>query len=200
MSFALAALLLTLALPEQAPAAACPPYRQDRPLRCSVAYVHLTPGGLLIPLGDVHSPYATSPRLGYTTGVGVGAFRAHGRFGIAAGARFGYGFTRQRFDHGTANYDYLHVGPELRLGGVTPRVFAFGLVRAGYSRWHTNYAQRLSIEQSEWAGGHIGVGVGAWGHLGGRFLLGGEAVVDFLFSDGPSDRPLALALVLGVWL
>jgi len=180
-------------------AAGCPSYWADRPLRCAWGYVQIAPAGLLIPLGDVRNSYAQGPRLGYSASVGAGLFRVFRGFGLALGGRIGYGFTRQRFPGFDSQYDYLHAGPELRIGGAGRRGFAFGLLRAGYSQWEKDVAYRLSIEQTEWIGGHVGVGVGAWARLGGRSFVGGECVTDLLFSDRGAQT-LSLSLVLGLWL
>jgi hypothetical protein len=178
----------------------CPPYRQDLPLRCAWGYLHATPAGALVPLGQVHHDYADSPRFGMNAGLGAGMFRAFGRIGWAIGARFGYSFTRQRFGELVDRDDYLHVGPELRLGGVGQRFFAFGLIRGGYSQrsglaWRSSEESPLAIH-----GGHVGVGGGIWGHLGARFLVGGELVGDVLLGELHGLYPLTLSLSLGLWL
>lgn len=195
--------LLTLTLlsglsPVAGAAEVCPPYRQDRPLRCAWGYVHVSPAGLLVPLGQVHNDYADSPRLGMSVGLGAGIFRAIGRLGWAVGARLGHGFTRQRFGQTVSLDQYLHVGPELRLGGVGPRYFAFALLRGGYSGYPGYLTRRTSIASPAPVAGHLGVGAGAWAHLGSRFMVGGELVVDVLINS--ELRPLTLSLSLGLWL
>lgn len=96
MRRAAAALIVGLALvPGPAAARECPPYSEDLLLRCAWGYVHLTPGRLLVPIGEVHEDSedpGSSARLGYTAGVGAGVFRAFGRFGVGLGA----GLTRKR--------------------------------------------------------------------------------------------------------
>ncbi len=178
----------------------CPPYRQDLPLRCAKGYLHATPAGLLIPLGEVHNDHADSPRLGMNVGLGAGIFRTLGRVGLALGARLGYGFTRQRFDEYVETDKYLHAGPELRLGGVGRRFFAFALIRGGYSQRY-GLSWRTTDDHLSWIrGGHVGVGAGAWGHLGTRFMVGGEIVSDVLMAELAGVYPLTLSLSLGLWL
>lgn len=151
--------------------------------RCARAYVHVSPAGLVIPLGEVTNEFANGPRLGYAANVGAGMFRAFGRLGLAFGARAGYSVTRQRFTGFDSRYDYVHVGPELRLGVVGRRLFAFGSLCTGVSRWHLDIADRLSIARTDWLGAHVGFGAGAWGRLGTRTFLGGELVLDVLISE-----------------
>ena len=63
-----------------------------------------------------------------------------------------------------------------------------------------DYAERLSLEQTEWAGPHIGGGAGVWGRLGSRFMIGSQVALDVLISDNHEDVPLTLSLSLGLWL
>lgn len=196
------ALVLAAAAPQVEARAACPPYREDLPLRCARGYIHVAPAGFMVPIGAVHSTYSQGPRLGYMFGVAGGVFRAEGHLGVAGGLRFGYGFTRQKFTAFDDEIRYLHVGPELRLGWVGDRLFAYGLGRGGYTQWREETRVRLVDESpSRYIGGHVGLGAGAWGRIGSRFLLGGEAVFDFLLADATLvEKPVTLAFGLGVWL
>ncbi len=40
----------------------------------------------------------------------------------------------------------------------------------------------------------------AWGHLGTRFMVGGEIVSDVLMAELAGVYPLTLSLSLGLWL
>lgn len=197
------ALVLAVAAPRLAnDGAECPPYRQDLPLRCAWGYVRVELPGLMVPIGDVHSGYsAKSARLGSMFGGGAGVFRAFGGLGVAAGLRFGYAFTRQLYTSFDSFYKYVHAGPELRLGGVRSRLYAFGLVRGGYSQWREDTVTRFLAAASEWRGGHLGLGAGVWGRLGARFMVGGEVVLDLLFAQGAlQETPASISLGLGAWL
>lgn len=187
----------------------CPAYWQDRPLHCAWGYLLVAPAGLLIPPGDVRDTTPDStPRLGYDGGAGLGIFRALGtdpnadrtRVGIAAGLRFDRGFTRERFDARVSRVDFLRLGPELRLGVVRPRLFAFAVLRGGHARWQQDFGYRLIDAPNEWRGGFIGGGGGAWARLAGRFLLGGEAFLDRYFVDYGDGRTVTVSLSLGLWL
>lgn len=186
----------------------CPAYAEGRPLHCAWAYLLVAPAGLLIPPGDVRRDGADGPRLGYDGGAGLGVFRALGadpnaartRLGVAGGLRFDRGFTRQRFDDRVSRVDFLRLGPELRLGVVRSRLFAFAVVRGGYARWQQDFGYRLLAAPNEWKGGFLGVGAGAWARLAGRFLIGGEGFVDTYFVDYGDRRTVTLALSIGLWL
>src|SRR5205085_428063 len=95
---------------------------------------------------------------------------------------FDRGFTRLNYGDHISRHDFLRLGPELRVGVVRPRLFAFAVLRGGYARQDIHY--RTSIASPyPWRGGFIGAGAGAWARLAGRFLLGGELFYDRYFSE-----------------
>lgn len=202
MRRALLAFLALLAYPARAHAARdCRPDSADLPLRCAWGYFTFSPAGLLVPVGEVHRSLGDNPRLGYAVGAGVGVFRSFRYLGIAGGLRFGYGFTRQRFDTFDAYHYYAHVGPELRLGVATDRLFVHGLVRTGFTRWHAADPARTSVDApDDLRFAHVGGGGGIWARLGNRFLFGGEIAIDRLIDGFRGTRPMVFSLVLGMWL
>ncbi|WP_143140522.1 hypothetical protein [Nannocystis exedens] len=158
--------------------------------------------------------YATASPIGLTSaragvglaaGAAVGLFGARGRFGAALGLRFGYGLVPRLREDPRFREHRFAAGPELRLGLALPRVFAFVLARGGYSRQLTEAG--LSFRTSFVGppagghGGHVGGGLGAWGRIDRRLLLGGEVAVDAVQIAGRAWQLQAwIGLTIGAWL
>ncbi|MCY1058399.1 hypothetical protein [Nannocystis sp. SCPEA4] len=174
----------------------CPTWSERQTMNCMRGYVVATPVGLAIQRAGV----------GLATGAAVGLYNTHGRFGAGLGLRFGYDLFPRLREHPAFREHLLAAGPELRLGLALPRVFAFVLARGGYSR-QINRAAEISPRTSILAppagdhGGHVGGGLGAWGRLGRRLLIGGELAVDAVQIRGREWQPRAsLVLTIGAWL
>jgi hypothetical protein len=179
-----------------APADPCPTWSERQTMECMRGYASVSPVGLTIPRDGV----------GLAAGAGVGLFRTRGRFGAGLGLRFGYGLVPRARESPSYREHLLAAGPELRLGLALPRVFAFVLARGGYSRRINGGGPgfRTSIAGPpgpEGHGGHVGGGLGAWGRIGRRLLVGGEVAVDAVQIAGRAWQPRAsLMLTLGAWL
>lgn len=167
--------------------APCPAWPARRSIDCMRGYLRVDPVGLVL----------AANRPGAAIGGSLGAFRAFGGFALSFGARAGYAMT----DRGAHGFDRtLHAGPELRLGGVNHRAFGYMLLRAGYSRRFAAPRGRLDLGGAADAY-HYGLGVGIWGRVGEKFLLGAEGAVDIVQLAGAgAAEALTLSLTLGTWL
>lgn len=156
------------------------------------AYLHVSPGvGGVVPIPDVLLG-------GYAWGVGGGYYFVRGRrLGAMVGGFFEHIVLITAFGKLSFEANNLRMGPELRLGTRTPKVFAYGLVRAGLDLLlDSNYfSDSYDVRQPvvPWIMGTVGGG--AQGLIGRRFLLGGEGGLDF---GAETEIMLRLRLLLGV--
>lgn len=166
----------------------CPAWRERQTMECMRGYLRVDPGALVLVGED---------RLGVGTSAALGVLRGSEGFGVAFGVRGSYDLVRR----GMWGQEFtLHVGPELRLGAWTPRAFGFMLVRGGYSRRADGPRARFDFGGPQGAA-HYGLGVGMWGRIDRRVLLGAEGVVDIVQFAGKAAVPtLTLALTVGAWL
>lgn len=175
-------------LPAVASASApCPAWRERQTIDCMRGYLRVDPAAFVL----------AANRPGAAIGASVGVFRAFDGFALAFGARAGHdAINRQAFGFDRT----LHVGPELRLGGYNPQAFGYMLMRAGYS--HRFDAGRARFDFGGPADAyHYGLGVGVWGRLGKKFLLGAEGALDIVqFKGKGAAETLFLSLTLGSWL
>lgn len=165
----------------------------------SGGYVNVSAPGLIVPLGDGFGP-RESRAVGATMGFGGGYFgRVGSQLGIAAGLRFHYDLYRAT----TTKARTYHLGPELRLGYAGSRIFAFGMLRGGYSHWDEERIVRTVWAAGDENGGHIGFGGGLWGAVLERVLLGAEVDADFILSvayDGSVAQRVGFTLAIGAWI
>lgn len=171
-----------------AASAPCPAWRERETIDCFRGYLRVDPAAFVL---------ATN-RPGAAIGGSVGAFRAFDGFALSFGGRAGYEMTR-RGSGGPGFARRLHVGPELRLGGANHRAFGYMLLRAGFSRRFDG--SRPPPRRGADDAYHYGLGVGVWGRLGERVLLGAEGAVDVVqFRGEGAAEVLTLSLTLGTWL
>ncbi|MCY1008785.1 hypothetical protein OV079_25155 [Nannocystis pusilla] len=173
----------------------CPTWSERQTMDCMRGYASVSPVGLTLPREGV----------GLAAGAAVGLFRARGRFGAGLGLRFGYGLVPRPREIPSHREHRLAAGPELRLGLALPQVFAFVLARGGYSRqivaWELGYRTSILEPPPGGHGGHVGGGLGAWGRIGRRLLVGGEVAVDAVkIADRAWQPQASLLLTLGAWL
>lgn len=149
-------------------------------------YLHLAPGILSMPtIADGQE------RLSYTWGVGGGYHRPAGRRFMAQIGAF--------FEHvpmGPHGYPYIwrhfmRVGPELRLGGGSTRVFGYGLVRLGLDVLYQNvrYPGEKEGRSGTFSLFLMTLGGGVQGLLGRRFVIGGEPGIDLTMGGGNDVFP-----------
>lgn len=175
-----ASLLLALA-PE-------PPAPAQPGLLAPGNYAYLSPGiGGLVPVPDVGiGAYAWS--------LGAGRyFTAKKRLAVALGGFIEHQvliFLPWENESAAAFTNVLRLGPELRVGGRHPRLFAYGLARLGLDLAFDRATYGVPV--LPWIMGTLGGG--AQGLIGRRFLLGGEAGFDL---GGEAFLLFRLRLLLG---
>ncbi|MDC0720619.1 hypothetical protein [Nannocystis bainbridge] len=164
----------------------CPGWREGQAMGCLRGYLRVDPAAFV--LADY--------RPGAAIGGSIGVFRASGGFAVAFGGRAGY----EMVDRRTTGFDRtLHLAPELRLGAVNRRAFGYMLLRGGYS--HRFATGRARVEVGAADAYHYGLGVGIWGRVGKRFLIGAEGAIDMVqFKGRGVAETLTLSLTLGSWL
>jgi hypothetical protein len=170
-----------------AASAPCPAWQERPTFDCMRGYLRVDPVSLVL----------ASHRPGAAIGGSLGAFRAFGGFALSFGARAGYAMTNR----GAHGFDRaLHVGPELRVGAVNHRAFGYMLVRGGYSRRFEVPPARQVLGGASDAY-HYGLGVGIWGRVSERLLVGAEGALDLVQfkREGVADA-LVLSLTIGTWL
>ena len=176
-------------LPAVAAASApCPAWRERQTMDCMRGYLRVDPAAFVLSAGD---------RPGGAIGASFGGFRAKDGFAAAFGLRAGF----EVVDRHAYGFDRtLHASPELRIGAVNRRAFGYMLVRGGYS--HRFDAGRARLDFGGAADAyHYGLGVGIWGRVGRRFLIGAEGVIDMVQFKGKGvSETLFLSLTLGSWL
>lgn len=175
-------------LPAAAGASApCPAWRERQTMDCMRGYLRVDPAAFVL---AVYRP-------GAAIGGSLGLFRAYGGFALSFGGRVGYDVV-DRHAHGFDRT--LHASPELRLGAVNRRAFGYMLFRGGYT--HRFDAGRARLDFGGAADAyHYGLGVGLWGRVGRRFLLGAEGALDMVqFRGKGAAETLFLSLTLGTWL
>lgn len=158
------------------------------------AYFHLSPG--------VASVFFDAPKAPlYTWGVGIGAFirPAQGRFALSVGGAFEHLYRKipSELDLDTGSvyggkFNALRFVGELRIGGASSRVFAYGLARVGLGVYHSIII-KTSVKESEIVdrvvdyGGTGSVGGGVQWSPHKRISIGTEPVFDFDIFWGQAD-------------
>lgn len=167
--------------------APCPAWHERQAMSCFRGYVRVDPAAFVL----------AQDRPGAAIGGSFGAFRARGAFAVAFGGRVGYDMVDRR----ASGFDRtLHLSPELRLGAVNQRAFGYVLIRGGYS-----HRFEIPRPRPEFGGPadayHYGLGVGIWGRVGERLLLGAEGALDLVqFKGRGVAETLFLSLTFGSWL
>ncbi|MDC0675477.1 hypothetical protein [Nannocystis radixulma] len=175
-------------LPAVAAASApCPAWRERQAMGCTRGYLRVDPAAFVLSTGHI----------GGAVGGSAGAFRAFDGFALSFGLRAAY----EMVDRHAYGFDRtFHASPELRLGAVNRRAFGYMLFRGGYTHRFDAGRARLDFGGPAHAY-HYGAGVGIWGRVGRRFLLGAEGVVDMVQFEGKGvAETLTLSLTLGTWL
>lgn len=198
--------------PTPAPVASAPPDAERPPtarplpppppdeLLKSHTYVHFSP----LTVGV--TPIADAATFAYAWGIGVGRFFAtRKRFAAAIGGFAEHMVVAYSLEAGSIDaQNSLRLGPELRLGTRSKRIFAYGVGRIGvdmlfnYEDYEYDPDTGLSNVTKHhavypWLVGSIGGGV--QGFIGRHFIVGGEPTLEL---GGEAYVLVRVRLILGV--
>ncbi len=187
-------------LDDERPPPARPPPAPDELLKPHT-FVHFSPATVGV------TPIADASVFAYAWGIGVGRF-------LTAGKRFAatVGGFAEHMVIAASGYDTdrvyaqssLRLGPELRLGTRSKRIFAYGVGRLGvdmnfnYDEYDLDPETGNTIPGKHypvypWVIGSLGGGV--QGFIGRHFIIGGEPTVEL---GGEAYFLVRLRLILGV--
>lgn len=144
-------------------------------------YFHIAPGIMAVSLSRYAFPmYAWGLSGGYHLPV-------TDKFIIEVGGFFDH-MVRATFGSGSVNF--FGIGPELRMGGGSPKIFGYGLVRLGVAISHLRFRDPTpdpgepAVTTGTGAGFLMTLGGGIQGLVHPNVALGGEPAFDILAGNG----------------
>lgn len=144
-------------------------------------YFHIAPGIMAVTLSRFAFPmYAWGLSGGYHLPV-------TDKFIIEVGGFFDH-MLRATF--GAGSVSFFGIGPELRMGGGTPKIFGYGLVRLGVGISHLRFRDPTpdpgepAVTTGTGAGFLMTLGGGIQGLVHPNVALGGEPAFDVLAANG----------------
>ena len=161
------------------------------------AYIYGSPALFAAPLGDDDVKDAVN--VSYQWGFGVGAFFAllpSRRLGLSAGFAFEHNPTTLDDDIDDVcdlvdAHCAIHVFrllPEVRIGGVVNRLYAYGVISPGLGLVYAKYDGAFTDDEDTDAGFNLGLGGGAHYVVWRNLYIGGELGFDLgWYTNDESD-------------